>query len=121
MAVTPAHIHTFPFLSPTCQLPPLLAAHPVEITAQERKRCKELCGEIRNQILFIFVLAKEQRSVAWLPARRMSEVAGGWTRPGGWCPLPVVVPDLFQFTGLVLAFLLKSPFSMDSRLQRSWH
>lgn len=76
--------------------------------------CKELRGEVKNQILFVFVLAKEGRSVAWLPVRRMSEVAGGWTRPGCRCLLPVVVPDLFQF-------LLKSPYAIDSPLQRSWH
>ena len=77
MAVTPAHIHTFPFLRLTCQLPPLLAVSPPEIAGWERKRCKELCGEIKKQILLIFVLAKEWTFVARLPACRMSEVDGG--------------------------------------------
>lgn len=55
-----------------------MAVHPSEITEWDRKRCRELRGEIKNQIFLIFVLAKEGMFVAWLPACRMSEVDQAW-------------------------------------------
>lgn len=77
MAVMPAHIHTFPFLRLTCQLPPLLAVRPPDTAGWEGKRFKELHREIKNQILLSFVLATEWMFVAWLPACRTLEVDGG--------------------------------------------
>lgn len=83
------------------------------VRAKDARNCME---KKTPQILFIFFLAKER--MLWHRCRR-------WMVDEAWLLVTcdAKMPDLyhFQFTGLMLLFLLKPPYSMDLPLQRSRH